>query len=70
MNADDFIRKLNNMLPVGFEAKKYNGMPRIHIKYNHYGFAVIDLRRDSYNLYGSKECSLLSGFKDLKRFPI
>lgn len=25
-------------------------MPRIHIKYNHYGFAVIDLKKDSYNL--------------------
>ena len=51
MNGDDFIKRLDNMLPAGFEAKKFNGMPRIHIKYIHYGFAVIDLKRDSYNLY-------------------
>ncbi len=50
MNSEDFIIKLNSMLPAGFEAKKFDGMPRIHIKYNHYGFAVIDLKRDSYNL--------------------
>ena len=50
MNSDVFIKKLNNMLPDGFEAKKFNGMPRIHIKYYHYGFAVIDLKKDSYNL--------------------
>ena len=50
MNSEDFIIKLNSMLPAEFEAKKFDGMPRIHIKYNHYGFAVIDLKRDSYNL--------------------
>lgn len=50
MNSDGFIKRLNNMLPAGFETKKFNDMPRIHIKYNHYGFAVIDLRRDGYIL--------------------
>ena len=50
MNSEDFIINLNSMLPAEFEAKKFEGMPRIHIKYNHYGFAVIDLKRDSYNL--------------------
>lgn len=51
MNEDLFINKLNKLLPDGFDAKKFNQMPRIHIKYRHYGFAVIDLRSDSYNLY-------------------
>ena len=51
MNEDLFINKLNKLLPDGFEAKKFNRMPRIHIKYRHYGFAVIDLRSDYYNLY-------------------
>ena len=50
MESEIFIIKLNSMLPAEFEAKKFDGMPRIHIKYNHYGFAVIDLKRDSYNL--------------------
>jgi hypothetical protein len=50
MNSSDFIIKLNTILPSDFEAKKFEGMPRIHIKYNHYGFAVIDLKKDSYNL--------------------
>lgn len=51
MNEDLFINKLNKLLPDGFEAKKFNRMPRIHLKYRHYGFAVIDLRSDYYNLY-------------------
>ena len=51
MNSEDFIIKLNNMLPADFEAKKFNGMPRIHIKCNHFGFAVIDLRRNNYHLF-------------------
>ena len=56
MESEIFIIKLNSMLPAAFEAKKFDGMPRIHIKYNHYGFAVIDLKRDSYNL------AVLEGF--------
>lgn len=50
MNSDTFIYRLNRLLPDGFEAKKFNNMPRIHIKYRHFGFAVIDLKADSYNL--------------------
>ena len=38
-------------LPDGFEAKKFEDMPRIHIKYHHFGFAVIDLRQNFYHLY-------------------
>jgi len=51
MDSNEFIYKLKNFLPEGFEAKKYNRMPRIHIKYYHYGFAVIDLNQNNYNLY-------------------
>ena len=51
MISDMFIKELNDMLPEGFQAKKFNRMPRIHIKYHHYGFAVIDLREDYYHLY-------------------
>ena len=51
MMSDMFIQKLNKILPDEFQAKKFNGMPRIHIKYHHYGFAVIDLRKDYYHLY-------------------
>ena len=43
--------KLNNLLPNGFEAKKFKRMPRIHVKYYHYGFAVIDMNQSNYNLY-------------------
>ena len=50
MESEIFIIKLNNKLPAEFEAKKFDDLPRIQIKYNHYGFAVIDLKRDSYNL--------------------
>lgn len=39
------------MFLAGFETKKYDDTSIIHIKYYHYGFAVIDLRKDSYNLY-------------------
>ena len=51
MDSNEFILKLNSLLPDGFEAKKFKRMPRIHIKYFHYGFAVIDLNKSNYNLY-------------------
>ena len=51
MDSNEFIFKLKNFLPDGFEAKKFNRMPRIHIKYFHYGFAVIDLCHSDYNLF-------------------
>lgn len=51
MDSNEFICKLNSILPDGFEAKKFNRMKRIHIKYFHYGFAVIDLNRNHYNLF-------------------
>ena len=49
--SDNCIKTLNEMLPDGFQAKKFNRMPRIHIKYHHYGFAVVDLRESFYHLY-------------------
>lgn len=51
MDSNEFISMLNNSLPDGFEAKKFNRMQRIHIKYFHYGFAVIDLNQSNYNLF-------------------
>lgn len=51
MDSNEFLFKLKNSLPDGFEAKKFNRMRRIHIKYYHYGFAVIDLNQSNYNLY-------------------
>lgn len=51
MDSTEFVLKLNNLLPEGFEAKKFNRMKRIHIKYYHYGFAVIDLNKNNYNLF-------------------
>lgn len=51
MDSNEFILVLNSILPDGFEAKKFRQMPRIHIKYFHYGFAVIDLNKRNYNLY-------------------
>ena len=51
MESTEFVLKLNNLLPEGFEAKKFNRMKRIHIKYYHYGFAVIDLNKNNYNLF-------------------
>lgn len=51
MNSAEFICKLNSLLPDGFEAKKFKNMPRIHIKYLHYGFVVIDLCSNFYNLF-------------------
>jgi hypothetical protein len=51
MDSNEFIFKLYTILPDGFEAKKFNKMPRIHIKYSHYGFAVIDLNKYNYNLF-------------------
>lgn len=35
MDSTEFVLKLNNLLPEGFEAKKFNRMKRIHIKYYH-----------------------------------
>ena len=51
MDNNEFISKLKSLLPDGFEAKKFNRMQRIHIKYYHYGFAVIDLNQSNYNLF-------------------
>lgn len=47
-NRDNFIESLG--LPEGFEVKHFEGMNRFHFKYNGVGFAVIDMKRDSYNL--------------------
>gem|GEM_PF-2896227 len=33
-----------------FEAKKFEGMNRVHFKYDGIGFAVIEMKRDCYNL--------------------
>lgn len=51
MDSNEFLFKLKNSLPDGFEAKKFNRMRRVHIKYFHYGFAVIDMNNSDYNLY-------------------
>ena len=67
MDSEIFIINLNNMLPAAFEAKKFDGVPRIHIKYNHYGFAVIDLKRDSYNLAGLEGLFSAVGIQEFER---
>lgn len=52
LNRDNFIERL--ALPDGFEAKRFEGMNRVHFKYNGIGFAVIDMKSDGYNL-GTRE---------------
>ncbi len=49
---DRFLDSLK--LPEGFEAKRYNGMNRVHFKYHGVGFAVMDMKQDCYNL-GSRD---------------
>ncbi len=67
MNNDWFITKLNNLLPSGFEAKKFNNMPRIHIKYDNYGFAVIDMNQNNYNLFAVEGLFPAIGIKDYEQ---
>ncbi|SEW21155.1 HNH endonuclease [Ruminococcaceae bacterium KH2T8] len=44
----------NLLLPEGFEAKRYDGMNRVHFKYRGVGFAVMDMNTYTYNL-GSRD---------------
>ena len=68
MDSNEFIYKLNNQLPYGFEAKKFNKMPRIHIKYDHYGFAVIDLNKNNYNLFAIDGLFAAIGIRNFERY--
>ena len=43
-----FYQKLQ--LPKGFEAKRFNGMNRVHFKRNMIGFAVMDMNAKTYNI--------------------
>ena len=52
-NGDSFIKSL--VLPKGFEAKQYNGMNRVHLKYKSVGFAVFNMNKNTYNLATRKE---------------
>ncbi len=67
MDSTEFVLKLNNLLPEGFEAKKYNRMKRIHIKYYHYGFAVIDLNKNNYNLFAIEGLFSAIGIRNYER---
>lgn len=67
MDSNEFIYKLNNLLPNGFEAKKFNKMPRIHLKYYHYGFAVIDLNLNNYNLFAIDGLFTAIGIRNYER---
>ena len=67
MDSNEFIFRLNKLLPDGFEAKKFEKMPRIHIKYFHYGFAVIDLNQRNYNLYVLEGMFTAIGVKKFER---
>ena len=70
MDSNEFILVLNSILPEGFEAKKYKRMQRIHIKYFHYGFAVIDLNHRNYNLYSIDGLFSAIGIRNYERdFP-
>lgn len=70
MDSNEFISMLNSILPDGFEAKKFKQMPRIHIKYFHYGFAVIDLNKRNYNLYALDGLFSSIGIRNYERdFP-
>ncbi len=48
LNRDNFVDFLG--LSERFEAKKFEGMNRVHFKYDGIGFAVIEMKRDCYNL--------------------
>lgn len=52
LSRDNFIESLD--LPQGVEAKRYEGMNRVHFKYYGIRFAVIDMKTEGYNL-GSRE---------------
>ena len=67
MDSNEFISVLNNLLPDGFEAKKFNRMRRMHIKYFHYGFAVIDLNQSNYNLYAIDGLFSAIGIRNYER---
>ncbi len=67
MDSNEFILVLNSILPEGFEAKKFKRMPRIHIKYYHYGFAVIDLNRSNYNLFAIEGLFSAIGVRNYER---
>ena len=67
MDSNEFVSVLNSILPEGFEAKKFNRMPRIHIKYFHYGFAVIDLNNSNYNLYAIDGLFSAIGIRNYER---
>ena len=43
------------ILPDGFEAKRYNGMNRVHLKKDSIGFAVFDMNVADYNLATREE---------------
>lgn len=53
VNRNSFINSL--VLPKGFEAKQYNGMNRVHLKYKSVGFAVFNMNKNTYNLATRKE---------------
>ena len=51
-------------LPPGFEAKRFNGMNRVHLKYHSAGFAVFDMKKKDYNLASRVETFQAIGVKD------
>ena len=67
MDSNEFISVINSILPDGFEAKKFERTPRIHIKYFHYGFAVIDLNKRNYNLYALDGLFSAIGIRNYER---
>ena len=52
LSKDNFVSSLN--LPSGVTAYRYNGMDRVHFKYDDVGFLVIDMRSSFYHL-GTRE---------------
>ena len=53
VTRENFIESLS--LPEGVEALKFNGMNRVHFKYNEKGFLVIDMKASTYNLASRPE---------------
>ena len=62
LNRESFIEKLK--LPKGFEAKRFEGMNRIHFKYLGIGYFIVDLKNSNYNLASREEYLNAIGVKD------
>ena len=59
--SESFINSLS--FPENFEAVCYKGMSRIHLKYKGVGFAVVDAKRNNYNIATREECIKAIGVK-------